>query len=141
MTREDFNALSDRERGALVAERVMGWQWDWDGMDGMCWWDADGKQTPFREGGSSMSGAMSRGFQPTTTWNGAGMVIERMEAEGWSWSMEQLYRESTDRREWRVRIGRPGTGDEDIWVSHEAWAIDLKEAISVAALAALGVLA
>ncbi|MHC4648240.1 MAG: BC1872 family protein [Planctomycetota bacterium] len=139
MTTEEFLALDPREQDALVAEKVMGWEYGWDGMDGNCWSDADGKQTGYGSGGSSMAGARSRPFTPTTQIAPAWEVVERMEADGWSWSLEQIYNDRLKRQQWRFRVGRAGVGEEDIWVYHEAWHDDVKVALNLAALKAKGV--
>ena len=73
----DYSALSDRELDALVAERVMEWErvrrYEIDDVALTAGTRHDGRrvEVPFY----------------STTWEGAGLVLEAMRERGWRWAV------------------------------------------------------
>ena len=66
MTREEWDALSAREKDAIVAEKVMGWEWDGRML---CW-------LPYP--GCKFSETWGRdAFCPTTSWGAMRLVAEK----------------------------------------------------------------
>jgi len=71
MTRDEIQALGPSpEMNALVAEKVMEWEWvDGRGTAGPSYWEG-------------ASGLFSVEFEPSTSWGAAGQVVEKMQAKG-----------------------------------------------------------
>ena len=81
MTRAEWDALEPRKRGALVAEKVMGWTMAPDGF----WvspthWDPEDGYGPARA---------PEDWSPTTSLDAMQEVVEKMEAEGRTWSIHR----------------------------------------------------
>lgn len=69
----DYDAMTDEQLAALVAERVMGWKLS----PAKAWWcrpDSDAIAV--------------EDWRPATSWADAGRVLEKMREGGWLWMME-----------------------------------------------------
>ena len=84
-----------RELDALVAERVMGWTYQHDGLVSMRWYDAAGN--PIKGYGPGEWGRSYREFAPSTDIAAAWLVVEKLIADGWFIDM-------THEGTWRVRL-------------------------------------
>lgn len=92
--------MTDQELNDAVAREVMGWHYFWGHITAM------GRRVsatacvqmhgPRHEGlcpevwdkrGNSLVGVPVESWQPSTTWEGMGLVVERMRELGWCWSM------------------------------------------------------
>lgn len=70
----DYDAMTDEQLAALVAERVMGWTWDGD----LSAW-----VSVIDEGGDVRWHCDRLTWAPATQWSDAGRVLEKMRADGW----------------------------------------------------------
>lgn len=126
MTEQDFFEMDDRERDAVVAERVMGWH---PCLGGCCWLGEDGNRTAGR--------LQYQSFNPTTSIAAAWQVVEKHANGVWNWRIIQ--NDSTEPyRQWfvEVRLGYSTSYDK----AFPVWAATAPLAICIAALKAKGVI-
>lgn len=133
----EFLSLSERERDAFVAREVMGWKEEMvtDEMveahsnDAVMWKGNDMAIWPplLKSGWAEHSGYYWETFEPTTTWEGMRLVVEKVSL--W-WEMYHL----DDGKTWRAHVYL----DQCIIGEYESES--LPEAVCIAAGLALGVL-